>query len=285
MEGRGGNFNNFAGKAIVPVAITMTGFVIVCSILLYSFIKKDLVRDTIHHEASLADTIIKATRYAMLKSDREMISQIVRHIGQQEDVEHVRIFSGEGLIFFSSSAEELNKIIDKKDPGCIGCHGGSQPTATLGSMEKARRYTNDRNQRIIAIMAPINNEPECYSNACHYHPADKKILGILDIGLSQGTLVQTLGTLRLRMIIFCLMILVLSVGGVSALLRVNVLTPIRKLMDYVEGLSLGRLDRPIPKGVEEVETISRTCLEMAHQKKVAEEELEKYRSKGGNIES
>ena len=278
-------FNNLAGKAIVPVAITMTGFVIVCSIILYGLIKKDLVNDTIHHETSLADTIVKSTRYAMIKSDMETIEQIIRNIGQQEDVDHVRIINHTGLIIFSSSPEERNTMLDKKASGCVGCHSGSTPATSLGSMEKARQYRNERNQSVIAITAPLVNEPECYDSACHYHPSDRKILGILDIGMSQSTLDRTLGVLRLRMIGFCLMILILSVGGVSALLRLNVLTPIRRLMGYVEELSQGRLDRPVPKGVEEVEILAGAFLEMALQRRKSEEALDKYMGKGGIIES
>lgn len=278
-------FNNFAGRAIVPVAITMTGFVIVCSIILYNLIKKDLVNDTIYHEASLADTIIKATRYAMIKSDRETIDQIVVNIGQQEGVEFVRIFTCGGVIMISSDPAEQEVALGAGNAGCIGCHSGPEPENHLGPLEKARQFTNADGEKVIAITAPIYNEPACFNGACHYHSPSQKFLGILDIGLSQRTLENTLGTLRLQMIAFCLMILVLSVGGVSALLRVNVLSPIRSLMSYVGDVSRGQLDRTPPRGVEEVEYLSKAFLEMARDRSRCEEELEKYRPKDANMTS
>lgn len=40
-------FNNFASKAIIPVALSLTGFVIVCSFFLYSAIKGDYLKDAV----------------------------------------------------------------------------------------------------------------------------------------------------------------------------------------------------------------------------------------------
>ena len=257
--------NNFASRATVPVTITITGFVIVCCLDLYSFIKTDLVNDTIYHEAILADTIIKATRYGMIKSDPESIDQIISNIGQQDGVDHVRIFGCEGTIMFSAVPGERHQTIDKKGSGCITCHSGPEPASNLGPMEKARQYTNEQDQAIIAITAPIYNEPACFESRCHYHPSDKKILGILDVGLSQETLETTLGTLRIRMIIFCVMILILSVGGVSALLRKFVLSPVRQLTVFVDQVSKGNFDYPLPRGDKEIESLARIFLDIAVQ--------------------
>jgi hypothetical protein len=132
-------------------------------------------------------------------------------------------------------------------------------------MEKARQYTNEQDQAIIAITAPIYNEPACFESRCHYHPSDKKILGILDVGLSQETLETTLGTLRIRMIIFCVMILILSVGGVSALLRKFVLSPVRQLTVFVDQVSKGNFDYPLPRGDKEIESLARIFLDIAVQ--------------------
>ena len=60
--------------------------------------------------ADLADTVIKSTRYAMLHDDRETLSQIINNIGDQNQVEHVRIFNKKGLIMFSHSPAEIDLV-------------------------------------------------------------------------------------------------------------------------------------------------------------------------------
>ncbi len=234
-----------AARAFVPVAVTVTGFVIVCCLLLYSVIKENMTRDTIRHATNLADTVVKSTRYAMLKSDRETLSNIIRNVGEQKGVEHVRIFNKKGLIMISSRQEEINRYVDKNSEGCINCHRGSTPTTTLGTMQQARRFINEKGVEELAITAPVYNEPECANAACHFHPAGQKVLGTLDISLSQEQFRKSLSTMKLQMLVFTLMTLILTVGGVSALLRRSVFLPIRKLNEFAEQIDNRKLpDKP-----------------------------------------
>jgi len=270
-------FRNFASKAIVPVALSMVGFVIVCSLVFYSSIKADLMKCSVREETSLADTVVSSTRYTMMKSDREALYYIIDTIGAQKRVEHLRIFNKKGVIMFSSDPGELNQVVDKTRSGCIECHGGPKPKSRLGSSQRVRRFVNAKNHSVIAITVPIYNDASCSSGGCHFHPPNKKVLGILDIGLSTDPLDSILLALRWKMVIFCVMVLILSVGGVSALIKRNVLTPIAQLMDYVKKVSGGSLDNDSPKGASEVETLGRIYLDMAREKHLAETELRKIR--------
>ncbi|MCD6292939.1 MAG: HAMP domain-containing protein [Deltaproteobacteria bacterium] len=268
-------FNNFASKAIVPVALSLTGFVIICSIFLYSSMKEDFMRDTARQETSLAETVVSATRYTMMTDDRESLNYIIDSIGSQKGIEHLRIFNKEGVIMFSSNPGELNRVVDKTTAGCIECHSGPEPMVHLGSMELARRFINARNHNVLAITAPIYNDDHCSAGDCHVHSAQQKILGTLDIGLSTDSMDSSLLALRWKMAAFCLMILILSVGGVSALLKRNLLTPIDQLTDYVKKIAGGKLDDDFPKGVNEIESLGQTFLDMAKKKQNADTILKK----------
>lgn len=222
-------FKSLAGRALVPVGLAVTGFVVVCFLLLYSAVKDVVTRDAVDHAANLADTVLKSTRYAMLKSDRETLSTIVSNIGELKGVEHVRIFNKKGVVNISSHPDETGRLLDKKAEGCIGCHLAETPTTKLGRMEQARTFKNKAGTEVIAITAPIYNEPQCSNAACHFHQSSQKILGTLDIGLSQEMMTATLASIRNQMIMFTLMILVLTVGGVTAILRRSVFIPMREL--------------------------------------------------------
>ncbi len=248
---------SLAARAVVPVALTVTGFVVVCCVLLYSFIKQDMVNDAIQREVSLADTLIKSTRYTMLKADRETLRETIRNIGEQHGVEHVRIFNKKGLIMFSAEPSELDRLVDKKSEGCVECHDGPEPATALGPMERARGFTNERGEYVLAITAPIYNEAGCSLAACHEPAPEAQVLGTLDIGLSQGQLKRNLATLGWRMASFCLMVMILTVGGVMALLRRSVFLPIRELLTYAEGVAEGRAEREPPRGADEVERLGR----------------------------
>ena len=249
---------SLAGKAIVPVALAVTGFVVICCLLLYSVLKADMTDSAILHASSLAGVVVKSTRYAMLKSDRETLRNIIANIGEQHDVEHVRIFSKKGLIEFSANQGEVNRLVDKTTAGCIGCHAGPVPTAKLGAMQQARQFDNERGRAVLAITAPIYNEPECYTASCHFHNASQKVLGTLDIGLSRQPLQKALSTMRSRMVAFSILILFITVGGVAALLRRMILTPVKKLTEYCAELERGNYPTEITGCEGEIEKLAQS---------------------------
>jgi hypothetical protein len=238
--------NTINCRAILPVACAVTGFVIACCFLLYSFIKSDLVRGEIEHASAFADTVVKSTRYAMLHDDRETLRQIIRNVGEQQPVEHLRIFNKKGLIMFSDDDAEISRFVDKKAAGCSICHVGAETRRHLGTMDKARQFANAAGNDVLAITVPIYNAPDCYTSSCHVHDSRQTLLGTLDIGLSQAPLQRTMGMLQNRMIVFTGMLLVLTVGAICALLYRQILMPIHKLALFTEKHSGANLDHEIP---------------------------------------
>jgi len=239
-------FTTLAGKALVPVGLAVSGFMVVCCLILYSVIREDLHHGEIVHATNLADTVLKSTLYAMHKSDREMLATIIRNVGEQKGVDHVRIFNKKGIVTFSAKAGEINQQVDKNAEGCIVCHKGPVPVTNLGTMQQARTFRNPDGMDVMAITAPIYNSPDCSTAACHVHPPDQKILGTLDIGLSRVELNRSLAMLRIQMIVFTLMSLILTIGGVTALLMRNVFLPIQRLRTYIDSATIKTEITPTP---------------------------------------
>lgn len=208
-------------KNVTSVSLLVFCVVVIGCIFLYSVIKTNMINDTIRHETDLADTIIKSARYAMLQDDRVTLGNIIGNIGEREGVEHVRIFNKKGLIMFSSHSGEIHKLVDKNAAGCIVCHSGPVVATSMGRMEQARRFINDRGVHVLAITAPIYNEPDCSSASCHFHSAGQKLLGTLDIGLSEDMLQKSLTAMKHTILVFCFILLALITGGIAVLLKVT----------------------------------------------------------------
>lgn len=278
-------FSSINSRAIVPVACAVTGFVIACCVLLYSFVKDDLVKGEIQHAADLADTVIRSTRYAMLKDDRDTLSNIISSIGEQKQVEHVRIFNKKGLIMFSGDQREHNRFIDKSAAGCNECHAGAEPKRSLGTMDKARQFSNSDGRDVLAITAPFYNEPACSNAACHFHDARQSLLGTLDIGVSQTPLKETLGQLQSRMIMFSAMILVLTVGAVCALLYSQVFLPIKQLADFTERPPGDNLEHDFAESSGEVARLAKAFQKMTARVRELETLQERAKERGASPES
>jgi hypothetical protein len=255
-EGEKVMFRQFASREIVNVAMVVTGFTIVCCILLYTFIKADLTKGVVTYEATLADTIYRSMRYSMLKSDFGSLEQIIKDIGEQERVQYARIFEGTGIVRWSSNESETGKMIARESTGCVKCHDGPDPSTAVGSMDHSSLYLNEREGKVLSMVVPIPNDPDCSSGACHYHPPEESLLGVLEVGVSQENLDHCLKLLRWRMIVFCAMILVLTLGGVTASLWRSVMLPLTRIADFAEERAQGRFDSQPPRGKGDIRRLA-----------------------------
>lgn len=237
---------DICARTVIPVSIAVTGFVIVCCLLLYTMIREDMVNTSAIHGTNLADTLTRSARYAMLNDDREALSNLIANISAQDEVEHVRIFNKKGRVAFSSEPREVGRFVDKNAAGCIACHADAVPKESLGTMQQARMYENLRGNQILAVTAPVFNEPACSNASCHVHENIQAILGILDVGLDQEPLQHALATLRWRMTLFTVMILCLTIGGVVAILNLNLIVPMQRLMRFTEEVADGKLSDEMP---------------------------------------
>jgi HAMP domain-containing protein len=253
---------SLAAKTIIPVACSVTGFVVVCCILLYSNLKQDRIDQNIVHASDLGSVLVKATRDAMLKVDRGTLRNIVADVGAERMVEHVRIFNKQGVVVFAGLDAEVGREVDKDAEGCSSCHSGRDPVSSVGLMEQARRYVTDAGIHVLAVTTPIYNEGACSSAECHYHPTDQTVLGTLDIGLSEEPFLATLRGMRRQFVLFSLMILLLSVGGVVALLQMNVVVPLRQLLAYIEAVRSGRTDVRPPATNDQLAAIGQAFEEL-----------------------
>lgn len=247
---------NIAFRSIIPVGLTVTGFVVIICLLFYGIMKQDLLDDSAQNGRSIANTVILSTRYAMLHNDREHLGNIIANIGQHQGVEHLRIFNHDGMITFSRNQSEIGHQVNKKIEGCNGCHSGDKPAEQLATEKQTRRFKNERGVEVLAMTQPIYNEPVC-TTPCHYHPQNHKVLGMLDIGLDQGPLQNSLALMRYRMIVFTLMTLVLTVGGVAALLNRSLFIPLKKLVKVTGTLEPNHAEQQLETGYGELSLLAR----------------------------
>lgn len=222
-------FQSVATRSIIPVGLAVTGFVGICCLSLYGIMKRDMVNDAAQHGRNIANTVVLSTRYAMLHNDRQHLGNIIANIGQHQGVEHLRVFNHSGVITFSRNQSEIGHQVNKQVEGCSGCHSGTKPAEQLAAAKQTRLFKNERGVEVLAMSQPIYNEPTC-TTSCHYHSAKQKVLGMLDIGLDQGPLQNSLALMRYRMLVFTLMTLVLTVGGAAALLNRSFFIPLKKLI-------------------------------------------------------
>ena len=157
--------------------IFWVGVITVLVIGVFAFVNLDTQRGhlldaSILAAKELSETMTKSLRFDMLHNYRDALYNSIENVGTQEEIEKVRIFNKEGMIMFSSDKGERGKMVDKEAEACYACHAVDKPLERLDIPERSRIFQAD-GYRVLGMISPIYNDPDCYTSACHYHPPDR----------------------------------------------------------------------------------------------------------------
>jgi two-component system NtrC family sensor kinase len=177
----------------------------------------------------------------MLHNNREGLYHVMKTIAEEPGVAKVRIFDREGRITYSTDVAEVNQVVDKSEEACFHCHVQSQPLAHLNRPDRFRIYRNAAGERVLGVINPIENQASCSNADCHAHPAEQRILGVLDTDMSLSKADMQLAESTRRMIIYTAIAL-LMIAGFSWIFVWRVVgVPIKTLEAGTERLSDGEL--------------------------------------------
>ncbi len=194
----------------------------------------------------LSETIKTSIQFDMVKNLKENAYHIMRSIGRQEGIEKVRIYGSDGKILFSTHESERGTMVDKKVEACYACHAETSPLEHLTISKRNRIFPSGKGYRVLGMINPLYNEPNCYNAACHAHPASQKVLGVIDITMSLADVDAEMRSLHRQVVIFnILSIASISTIAVLALLFV-VGNPIRQLVLGTDRVAKGDLRHVIP---------------------------------------
>ena len=238
-------------KLILSVGATLLITISTWSYFSIAYQKKNLQDEVVSQTERLSNTIKLGTHYAMMLNSRDEINQIINNIARLKEVQSIRIYNKDGTIKFSNHAREVDQATNIRSEACHICHHTDPPQVEVGLAERMRQLSAPNGERLLGIISPIHNEPGCSTQECHFHPADKKVLGALDVVVTLEETEKEIrfmekGVIGLAGIAF---LVTSAIIFVFVLYFVN--RPIRKLIagteaiskgDYSSGLEVARRD-------------------------------------------
>ncbi len=189
----------------------------------------------------ISDVVRRGTTDYMLRNDREGLYRSIKTMADEPGMEKIRIFDQEGRITYTTNAAEQNHVVDKTAEACYACHAQSQPLTRVNRPDRFRIYRNASGMRILGIITPIENQPSCSNAACHAHPAEQKILGVIDTNLSLAKADVQLAESSRQMIGYTACGLVLIAFLSWFVIWQVVGKPVKALHDGTEHLAAGNL--------------------------------------------
>ena len=232
-------------KLGLAVGLIFLVAVLALTFYLVSLQEKQAFQRMVENVNQFSDTVKRGTHYSMLKNQRESLHKIIEAIGAQSGVENIRVFNKEGAIMFASQKEDIGNYVDLQAEACYACHRRDQPLERLSMSDRNRTYLSPANYRVLGVINPIYNEASCWEAACHYHPKEKVVLGVLDIGLSLETLDQEILVTKQKVIIFASLIFLVVTAIVAGCIFYFVKRPIRSLVSATKQIASGDYDQEV----------------------------------------
>ena len=197
-----------------------------------------LINEVVRGAGLFSETIRSSTYHDMLADRRENAYLIMDTIGRQAGIDRVRFFNKEGRVTFSSDRSETGRMVDKRAEQCFNCHNADRPLERLTMSSRHREYSS-KGHRVLGMVTPIYNEPACSNAACHAHPAAKRVLGVIDIGISLGEIDREVGVIRRNTIVMaCVAMLALFIF-VAVFAQRLVVRPVTELADATRKVAAG----------------------------------------------
>ncbi len=239
------------------------------------------IESNIRDNAIQASNLIKrSTRTAMLKNQREDLAIIIDNIGQEQYIEGIQIYNKKGRIEFSDNAAELYTTVDINAEQCIFCHASDQAKGTIPKENRFRERLSEKNERILGLINPIENEPDCYNAACHIHKQHEKLLGLLDITISLEELDKNAMATRTKTLIFSGLIIILTTIVLGRVIRQQIQQPISKLISGTHQVADLNLDYTLDiDAKDELGDLARSFNKMIKNLKQAKDELQNWSNK------
>ncbi|MFC1725115.1 ATP-binding protein [candidate division KSB1 bacterium] len=196
--------------------------------------------------ADRASNVIKSsTRYSMLLNRKEDVHQIIRTLGKITGFDGIRIYNKAGEVIFSTNEEEMGHKVNMNAEACNICHNENSDEVSSTSELATRIFESPSGYRVLGLINPIKNEPDCSNASCHAHPSSQTVLGVLDVKMSLQQVDEIIAENKNQNFIFFI-ITIFLVALTSAIFIWNVVhVPVNKLIHGTRAVSGGDLDYKI----------------------------------------
>ncbi len=269
--------NRISVRLILSISFILVAIFSIYTYIIVRNLDKYLTEARFQSAYNISDLIKKSTRYSMLLNRREDVHQTIKTLGTEIGVKTINIYNKQGLIIFSTDSTEILKKVNVTAEACIVCHNSTVPLQSLTNQNKIRIYKNAENKRVLGLINPIQNEPDCSNAACHAHSPKVKILGVLDVVVTLDELDKII-TQNTRNTILSAVLITIAISffcGLFIIILVN--KPMKKLTKGIEEVGKGNLDYKIDvRSKSEFGQMAKRFNEMSEKLNEAYKEIKKW---------
>ncbi len=231
----------------------------------------------VHNAVKVSSLIKRATYQSMLGNRRSDLASTIVNIGKEREFRGIRIYNKLGVIAFSDKPEEVGKVADKRAEQCYVCHMEEPAKGIVPTKDLTRTFIASDGERILGLISPIENPPECFTASCHAHSPKDSLLGILDVKLSLADGDKRIVGTRNKMLIYSAFLILITVMVKGYFIRRMIHNPIKKLNDATDEVANLNLDLKVElNSRDELGKLSKSFNKMTSELKDANEAVKHW---------
>lgn len=266
--------------SLITKLTLLTSIILVAFMALFAYVNLKELRQLFLEAAAsatdkLSETIIKTTHYQMLINDLPRVFDMIREVGTQEGIRQVRLISNGGRVIFSTNEKEIGVLLDKNaEPYNII---GPKPPQQTATRNGGRVYRDNNGKMVMGFAKAIYNEKSCSTAACHFHPANLPVLGVLEMTVSLDKMQTLLSGYRIRIITMTCFLLIMVWASITLCMQKIVNIPVKQLLQHAREVGRGNLDASVKiASGDEMGTLALVMNEMTLGLKKSYEQLEEW---------
>ncbi|UCF80558.1 MAG: HAMP domain-containing protein [Acidobacteriota bacterium] len=209
---------------------------------------KNVLTESVHTSGEqLGETIRRSARRSMLRNRRDELKDLIHELKGEKGIHAVHVYNKDGVIVVSTDSSQEGTRADLRGPACRACHhDGAAPREEIRREDMFRVFELEPGNRLLGVIIPILNEPECSDAACHAHPPTQKVLGVKDVQISLARTDAYIARIqKLTAGYFAVLVLAVSVAAGLFVWRI-VHRPIKALRRGTQAVAQGNLNYRIP---------------------------------------
>ncbi len=271
----------FRENLAVKIIFATGGIMLVCTLVLIylsiSFVNEYSLSERVNTADVMAGIIQKNLHDAMLRNSPDEINTIIQEAAALHPVESIRIYSKGGEVKFSTIPSEVGTTILSRDfRACHPCHYTNPVRKTLLKLERVRDFKSDSGKHLFSVVSPIRNEPDCASAPCHAHPAEKTMIGAMDLVFAFDDTDAQIADYQVQLIALGTVFFIITSCCIFIGMRQIITKPLGLLIKNSEDIAEGRtkgIDSPITARHDELGKLAKSQVDMVKALRLKQEAL------------
>jgi two-component system NtrC family sensor kinase len=272
-------FDSLAVRLLASLFLVVAVVLGIYAVFSFGATKRQLLGMVSDSAVRSSDLIRRATHDGMLLNRLDEVQSTIERLAESEEIEAIRVLDTRGNIVLSAPTEEIGQRVEPESSLCMSCHyegaeSSQVPLLASNSIELAD------GRHALCFTSAIENEPSCAAAECHAHPAESRVLGVLEVDMSMAPLESTLEQARWQLVRATL-VLVGVLGVVATVfVRRGVGRPLAELQGATRRIASGDLDSRIEvHGHTEIARLAESFNQMSDDLQAARREVTEWSEK------